>query len=110
MSDISRAYKAVIARILDGGGEAPHSQRRAAFDNTGLADPLRALVDKIAHHAYRVTDGDIAAVRAAGLSEDQIFDLVVCAAVGQAARQYTTALAALEAATTGSAHAPHNPQ
>jgi hypothetical protein len=32
------------------------------------------------------------------LSEDQIFEIVVCAAVGQAARQHDTALAALEAA------------
>ena len=31
-----------------------------------------------------MTDEDVAAVRAAGLSEDQIFEIVVCAAVGQA--------------------------
>jgi hypothetical protein len=40
---------------------------------------------------------DIAAARASGLSEDQIFETVVCAAVGQATRQYDTALAALKA-------------
>jgi AhpD family alkylhydroperoxidase len=33
---------------------------------------------------------------ASGLSEDQIFEIVVCAAVGQATRQYDAALAALE--------------
>jgi alkylhydroperoxidase/carboxymuconolactone decarboxylase family protein YurZ len=53
----------------------------------------------VANHAYQVTDGDIAAVRAAGLSEDQIFEIVVCAAVGQASRQCTSALAALASAT-----------
>ena len=57
------------------------------------------LVDKVARHAYRVTDEDIAAARASGLSEDQVFEIVVCAAIGQATRQYDTALAALEAAT-----------
>ena len=31
--------------------------------------------------------------------EDQIFELVVCAAIGQATRQYDSALAALDAAT-----------
>ena len=46
-----------------------------------------------------VTDEDIAAARASGLSEDQIFEIVVCAAIGQAKRQYDTALEALEAAT-----------
>jgi len=30
-----------------------------------------------------------------GLSEDQIFELVVCAAIGQATRQYQSALGAL---------------
>jgi hypothetical protein len=38
-------------------------------------------------------------VKASGLSEDQIFEIVVCAAIGQAVRQHDTALAALEAAT-----------
>ncbi len=109
MSDISRPYNALVARILDGDGEATNGQRRAAFDNTGLAEPLRTLLDKIAHHAYRVTGGDIAAVRASGLTEDQIFELVVCAAVGQATRQYQSGLAALET-VTGSAHAPHRPR
>ncbi|PTR45619.1 hypothetical protein C8K38_101348 [Rhodococcus sp. OK611] len=60
---------------------------------------MRTLIEKVADHAYRVTDEDIAAVRAAGLSEDQVFEIVVCAAVGQASRQYNSALAALAGAT-----------
>ena len=60
---------------------------------------MRTLVEKVAHHAYTVTDEDVAAVRAAGLSEDQIFEIVVCAAIGQANRQYDSALAALAGAT-----------
>src|SRR5258708_8202826 len=99
MSDIRQARKAVIARILEGDGKASLAQRRAAFNNTGLAEPLSTLIDKVAKHAYRVTDEDIAAARASGLSEDQIFEIVVCAAIGQAARQYDAALAALDAAT-----------
>lgn len=99
MADIKQARRAVIARIVDGDGKAPQAQRRAAFDNTGLPDPLRTLVDKVARQAHLVTDGDVAAARAAGLTEDQIFEIVVCAAVGQANRQYDIACAALEAAT-----------
>ena len=53
----------------------------------------------MARHAYRVTDDEIAGAKASGLSEDQIFEMVVCAAIGQASRQYTTALGALEVAT-----------
>jgi hypothetical protein len=99
MSDIRQARKAVVARILEGDGKASLAQRRTAFDNKGLAEPLSTLIDKVARHAYRVTDEDIAGARESGLSEDQIFEIVVCAAIGQAKRQYDTALASLEAAT-----------
>jgi hypothetical protein len=95
MSDITKARKALVARILEGGGRASHAQRRAAFDNAGLAEPLTTLIDKDAKRAYKVTDEDIATANASALSEDQIFELVVCAAVGQATGQCDAALAAL---------------
>lgn len=60
---------------------------------------MATLVDKVARHASRITDEDINAVGAFGLSEDQIFEIVVCAAIGQAARQHDAALAALKAGT-----------
>jgi hypothetical protein len=99
MSEIRQARKALTSRILEGDGKALASERRAAFNNCGLAKPADTLVDKVAKHAYRVTDEDIAAARVSGLSEDQVFEIVVCAAIGQATRQYDTALAALRAAT-----------
>lgn len=99
MSDIRQARKALASRILEGDGKASPSERRAAFNNHGLTEPLGTLVDKVARHAHRVTDEDIAAVRESGLSEDHVFEIVVCAAIGEATRQYDTALAALEAAT-----------
>ena len=68
---------------------------------------MNTLIDKVVKQAYRVTDGDIAAAKASGLSEDQIFEIIVCAAIGQAGRQHDTALAALEAATNKEKHAPH---
>jgi len=108
MSNIAQARRAVVARILEGEGRASHALRRAAFDNAGLVEPLSSLIDKVAKHAYKVTDEDIAAARALGLSEDQIFEIVVCAAVGQATRQHDTALAALEAASERSEHAPRD--
>ena len=102
MTDIHKARKALIARILDGEGEASKSQRRASFENAGLAEPLATLIQKVATRAYAVTDDDIAGVRASGISEDQIFETVVCAAIGQASRQYDSAIAALDAATSES--------
>ncbi len=103
MSDIRQARKALTQRIQEGAGKSSPSQRRAAFDNSGLAAAPGALADKVAMHAYRVTDEDIAAVKRSGLSEDQVFEIVVCAAIGQATRQYDTALAALNAAADAAA-------
>jgi alkylhydroperoxidase family enzyme len=99
MPDNREARKALVRRILEGAGKASASERRAAFNNSGLVEPLGALVNKVARHAYRVTDEDVTAARASGRSEDQVFEIVVCAAIGQATRQYDTAIAALEAAT-----------
>jgi hypothetical protein len=99
MTDTTQLHRALIARVLDGDGKAPAELRRAAFDNAGLDEPIRTLIEKVTYHARRVTDEDIAAVRAAGLSEDQVFEIVVCAAIGQASRQYKNAVAALASAT-----------
>jgi alkylhydroperoxidase family enzyme len=99
MPGIRQAQKALASRILEGEGKASSSDRRAAFNNSGLAEPAATLVDKVAKQAYRVTDEDIAAARDSGLSEDQVFEIVVCAAIGEATRQYGRALASLEAAT-----------
>lgn len=92
------AHRAVVIRVLEGDGRASHADRRAAFENAGLGEPLRTLIDKVARHPTRVSDEDIATVLASGESEDQIFELVVCAAIGAATRQYETALQALEEA------------
>ena len=59
----------------------------------GISDVLVRL------RGIRFIDEDIVATRASGLSEDQIFELVVCAAIGQAARQYDIALVALDTAS-----------
>jgi hypothetical protein len=99
MTDISRLHRALVSRVLGSDGKAQHELRRDAFDNAGLAEPMRTLIDKVASHADRVTDEEVAAVGAAGLSEDQIFEIVVCAAIGQATRQHDNALAALASAS-----------
>jgi uncharacterized protein (UPF0210 family) len=103
MSEIAQLQRELVARVLEGDGEAAPELRRAAFENAGVGEPIQTLIEKVAECSYEVTDGDIAAVRAAGLSEDEIFEIVVCAAVGQASRQYASALAALAAAVEGKA-------
>ena len=99
MSDIENTRQALVARLLEGDGQAASGLRRAAFEGSGHPGPLAALVGKVARCAHEITDGDVAAARATGLTEDQAFEIVVCAAVGEATRQHDAALAALREAT-----------
>lgn len=96
MTDIAKGRELLVTRILEHEARAPRPQRRAAFDNAGLGTPIDALVDKVARRPYAVTDEDLGGAIASGLTEDQVYELVVCAAVGQATRQYDAALAALD--------------
>jgi len=95
------AYRALEDRILDGEGRASPEQRARAFGNAGLSPPLDGLLGKVATRPTQVTDADFAAARAAGFSEDELFELVICAAVGQSARLYDAGLAALAGAVAG---------
>ena len=98
-SDKHEAHRALVHRILHGPGTASPEQRAQAFRNAGVPPPLQPLIDKVAHRPTQVTDADFGAARAAGFSEDQLFELVIAAAVGQSARLYEAGLAALTEAT-----------
>lgn len=88
--------RALVTRILEGGGRASRAERRAAFDGAVTDEPLHTLVRKVATEPAQITDRDIDAVKATGTTEDEVFELVICAAVGEATRQYQAALAALD--------------
>jgi len=60
-----------------------------------LPPPLGEFVEKIALNAYKITDDDIHALERAGYSEDAIFEIVVCAAVGSGAARIERAMQAL---------------
>ena len=94
------AHRALVDRVLNTAGRASPEQRARAFSNAGVPPPLHALIGKVATRPAQVTDADFAAAKAAGFSEDQIFELVISAAVGQSARLYEAGLAALAGATT----------
>jgi alkylhydroperoxidase family enzyme len=100
------AYQALVDSVLNGEGRASTEQRASAFRNADVPPPLRALIGKVVTSPAQVTDADFAAAKASGFSEDQIFELVVSAAVGQSARLYDAGLAAL-AEATGSGEAGH---
>ena len=93
------AHRALVDRVLNGEGRASAEQRARAFGNADIPPALDALIGKVATRPAQVTDADFAAARAAGFSEDELFELVICAAVGQSARLYEAGLAALAEAT-----------
>jgi alkylhydroperoxidase family enzyme len=98
VTDIRASHKALVTRLLEGDAKVSRALRRAAFDDAELPELQRALVDKVAKGAHTVSDEDFDALRKSGVSEDEIFEIVVCAAVGQATRQYDSGRAALAAA------------
>jgi hypothetical protein len=100
MTDIEEPRRALVARILEGTGIADAAVRRAAFGGSAGAEPVRALLEKVGARAHEVDDEDVARARAAGASEDELFEVVVCAAVGRATRRHEAALSALRACTT----------
>lgn len=89
------AHRALVDRVQHGKGTATADQRASAFRNADVPPPLRGLIDKVVTRPTQLTDADFAAAKAAGFSEDQLFELVVSAAVGQSARLYDAGLAAL---------------
>jgi hypothetical protein len=86
---------ALLQRVLEGEGRAPRNLRRAAFESAVLSERLRTLTEKVVRQPTQISDGDFAAARAAGYSEDQLFELVVCAAIGAAESQLDGAMEAL---------------
>ena len=72
--------------------------RRCAYDGVVEEPVLAQYVAMVRQHAYRVTDADITALRAHGLSDDAIFELTVAAALGEGQRRLAAGLALLDPA------------
>jgi hypothetical protein len=77
---------AVVARL--GGVTEWIEELRATVTGTGAAPPaMDAYLAKVRDRAYTVTDGDLEALKAAGISEDEIFEQTVAAAIEQGLRR-----------------------
>ena len=76
--------EALRVAVLDGPGATAPAVRRAAFSGDAVPDVAAAYVDKVRHHAYKVTDSDVEALRSAGWSDDEIFEVTVATALGAA--------------------------
>jgi alkylhydroperoxidase family enzyme len=99
-SDKQALVGAIEQRILNGPGAASPELRAKAFAADDLPEPLATLLDKVARRSFQVTDADFTAALEAGFGEDQLFELVICAAAGESGRQYRAGLAALAEASS----------
>ena len=84
--------------VLRGPARLPAELRQRAAHGDDLPAEVVAYVHKVRRHAHRVTDDDVAALRAAGWNDEAIYELTVAAALGQATRRLDAGLGALRAA------------
>ena len=98
MSNYDEYVKRVRASVLESQGRTSSELRRAIASRktSDVPDALRSYADKVALHAYTVTDADIAGLLRAGYSEDEIFEVTAAAALGAALERLSLGLAALE--------------
>jgi hypothetical protein len=81
--------------VLSGPGALDPDVRRAAAEGPDVPEPLRGYLDKVARHAYEVTDEDVEQLRRAGYSEDEIFEATVSCALGAGLRRLEAGLDAI---------------
>jgi len=98
-----RLVEKAITALLGSAGETPISLRNAVFErlrsgNREVPENLAGFLEKIANRPWSVGDEDISFLRAAGYSEDQLFELIVAAATGAGVRRLDAGLRALEEA------------
>jgi hypothetical protein len=81
--------------VLSGPGTLDPRVRKAASLAAELPPALAPYVQKVAKHAYKVTDEDITALYQAGYSDDQIFEVTVSTALGTGLVRLESGLSAL---------------
>ena len=75
---------------------APLEELREAVAALPPAPPAMALyLEKVRARAYAITDADVEALKAAGCSEDEIFEQTVAVAVAEGFRRLDAGLRAL---------------
>jgi alkylhydroperoxidase family enzyme len=68
------------------------AELRAVVAATPPPSPeLSGYLAKVHEHAYTVTDEDVAALKAAGLTEDEIFEQTVAVAISEGLRRFDAA-------------------
>lgn len=85
-------------QVMEGPGHTAPALRAAAAKAEGLPEELRELVRKIHQQAYKITDEDLTRLKTR-YSDDELFEVIVSAAMGASLERLFAGLRALEKAT-----------
>jgi hypothetical protein len=97
----SHRYDALVTRtthaVLESPGATEPTLRWAVFHNRldDVPPVIKRYVDKVRHHAYKVTDSDVQDLKDSGYSEDAIFEITAAASTGAAIMRLERGLIAL---------------
>jgi hypothetical protein len=94
----SRVVSDLRQSVFQGPGQVDPQMRQSAASGEALPEPWLSYTAKIRNEPWSVTDSDIESLRAAGHSEDEIFEMTVAAAVGASLRTLDAGLQALHGA------------
>jgi alkylhydroperoxidase family enzyme len=98
--DYEDLVQAIEDAVLTSPGAMSVEDRRQIFDGENLAG-LEPYLEKLRKHAYKIVDGDVEALREAGRSEDEIFEITLSGALGAGLSRWRTAMDAMRAAKGG---------
>ena len=95
ISGLAQHVNALIAAVVDGPAHTAARLRQSICE--GAPSDLRLVdyVEKVRNRSYRIAPSDIDVLRAAGFSDDAIFEITVAAALGAGLHRLRCGLRAL---------------
>jgi hypothetical protein len=88
LSDLRRS-------VFDAMGSTTTATRVAAAEGVGVPRQLESYVAAVHEESYRLTDADVGKLKSDGLTEDEIFEVTIAAALGRSLNGLETALRAM---------------
>ncbi len=85
---------ALIASVTKKSATVEQPIRQAIIEGKPLSAAIDVFVRKVLYNPSSMSDGDFEAMKAQGFSEDQIFEIVVCASIAAGVERVDRGLAA----------------
>lgn len=86
---------ALRAAVFEADALTDQADRAAAADGGELSAELASFLTRVREASYRLTDADVAGLRAAGHTEEELFELTIAAALGAALHRLDVGLDAM---------------